>query len=105
MAAVVLLLSWPSGPAAAQEEGAIVGREVDSPSLQPLGGAQVFLRDLEPGTLSGDDGSFRITGVPAGERRVGARGLRPGPRRVPGRQRRSRRATALTMSTRKVSTT
>jgi len=73
LAALFLLLCWPSRPVAAQEEGAIVGQVVDSQSLQPLSGAQVFLPGMELGTLTGDDGSFRITGVPAGGRRIRAR--------------------------------
>ena len=53
---------------AAQQSGVIVGRVVDQDSGSPLAGVTVSIVGLRIGTLSGPDGTFRLTGVPAGER-------------------------------------
>jgi TonB-linked SusC/RagA family outer membrane protein len=58
---------------AAAQEGAIAGQVVDASNAQPLSGVQVFLPDHDLGVLTGQDGQYRITGVPAGEVRVRAR--------------------------------
>lgn len=55
------------------QEGAIEGEVLDSEDLSPVAGAQVFVVDTEIGTLSGNDGQFRITGVPAGRQTIRVR--------------------------------
>ncbi|MFW6192734.1 MAG: TonB-dependent receptor domain-containing protein [Gemmatimonadota bacterium] len=55
------------------QEGTITGRVTSAQDLEPLDGAQVFLPDTDFGTLSDEEGRFRITGVPAGEARVRVR--------------------------------
>src|SRR5919199_4414512 len=57
--AAVLLPSW----AAAQEGATITGR-VTSEAGAPLGSASVFIENMNIGTLTGDDGTYRFT-VPA----------------------------------------
>lgn len=61
-----------AAPAVAQQ-GSVSGRVVDAQSAQPLSGAQVFIPDTEHGTLTGEDGRFRLSGVPAGEYPLRAR--------------------------------
>lgn len=76
LAAAVLVAV--AGPVHAQQ-GTISGTVVDGQDLSPVGGAQVFLPEADLGTLTDDDGSFRITGVPAGQHTVRVRllGYRP----------------------------
>lgn len=67
-AILFLLLLGPSEVRA--QDGVIAGRVVDATSLQPLGDAQVFLPELELGSLTDQEGSFRIGGVPAGRHEI-----------------------------------
>lgn len=57
-------------PAQAQQEGAITGTVIDAESAEPLSGAQVFIEGTEFGTLTDQDGAYRLEGVPAGEAQV-----------------------------------
>lgn len=71
VAATALVLG---GAVAAQaQQGTVAGTVTDQSSLQPLAGAQVFVPGTQLGTLTGQDGKFRITGVPAGTQTVRVR--------------------------------
>jgi iron complex outermembrane receptor protein len=59
----VLLLAWPA--AAAAQDGDITGRVVDE-SATPVQGAQVQVLGARLGSFTRADGTFRISGVPAG---------------------------------------
>jgi TonB-linked SusC/RagA family outer membrane protein len=52
--------------------GTISGRVVDGSTQQPLAGASVILEGTDRGVLTQADGSFLLTGVPAGTHRVRA---------------------------------
>ena len=58
---------------AQQPTGTIAGQVVDSASRQPLPGATVVVEGTRLGTVSRDDGTFTIGGVPAGTYAVRAR--------------------------------
>lgn len=64
VASAVLLLLAVAGVKA--QEGAVTGRVTDESSLAPLAGAQIFLPGTQLGTLTDDEGNYRIPGVPAG---------------------------------------
>lgn len=70
IAAACLLLGAPDASAQA---GAVTGTVTDAGTGEPVSGAQVFIRGTNLGTLSGADGSYRLTGVPAGNRTVRVR--------------------------------
>ncbi|HKK08184.1 MAG TPA: carboxypeptidase-like regulatory domain-containing protein, partial [Gemmatimonadota bacterium] len=59
--------------AARAQEGTVTGQVSDQASLEPLVGAQVFLPGTQLGTLTDDQGHYRITGVPAGSHEVRVR--------------------------------
>jgi TonB-dependent SusC/RagA subfamily outer membrane receptor len=50
-----------TAPLAAQ--GSVSGRVLDAQSLQPLEGVQVAVEDARSGTLTAEDGSFRLDGL------------------------------------------
>src|SRR5688572_29832332 len=50
----------------AQATGTITGRVVDSTGAQPITGVTVVVEGTQRGAVTGGDGTFRITGVPAG---------------------------------------
>lgn len=79
---VAALLALPAAVAA--QQGAITGTVVDQSTSRPLAGAQVFVSGSEIGTLTQQDGTFRLEGVPAGtvELRVSLIGYRDGSRQV-----------------------
>lgn len=66
--ALALALAAPS-PLPAQQ-GAVTGQVTDAQTQEPVTGAQVLVVGEEIGTLTDQDGSYRLTGVPAGEARV-----------------------------------
>lgn len=53
--------------------GTITGRVVDSTTQRPLSGVTVSIEGTARGTATGDDGTFRLSGVPAGNQPVRAR--------------------------------
>jgi TonB-linked SusC/RagA family outer membrane protein len=65
-------LLWAVHLGAQTPTGAITGRVVDSTSQQPLSGVSVRIEGTTRGTLSRDDGSFLLTGLPAGALRLRA---------------------------------
>lgn len=64
---VAIALAALSGPIFAQENGAIQGRVTSRFSAQPLSGVQVVVEGSNLSTLSAADGTYRITGVAAGQ--------------------------------------
>ena len=80
--AAAVLLSLPS--LALAQQGAITGTVVDQSTARPLSGAQVFIAGTEIGTLTEQDGSFRLEGVSTGtvELRASLIGYRDASRQV-----------------------
>ena len=60
------------GPVAAQAGGTITGRVTAAGTGEPVAGAAVRVADTQLGALTGADGRYTITSVPAGSRRVTA---------------------------------
>ena len=71
LASVVALVAAPA--LLEGQTGAVAGEVVDASQLQPVAGAQVFVPGTEIGTLTGEDGTYRLTGVPAGRAEVRVR--------------------------------
>jgi TonB-linked SusC/RagA family outer membrane protein len=69
LAAGVALAFFASTPLAAQQGGTIEGSVTDAQG-RAVGGAQVSIVDSQRGTITAQDGTYRITGVPAGARQV-----------------------------------
>ena len=63
------LLSLSAGAALAQE-GAITGTVTNAQTLAPVNGAQIFIPDMNLGTLTDREGRFRLAPVPAGTHQV-----------------------------------
>jgi outer membrane receptor protein involved in Fe transport len=63
-----------------QDSGAVVGRVTDAKTRAPLAGATVVIAGTPSSATTGDDGSYRIAGVPEGTYTVRARyvGYSPG---------------------------
>jgi TonB-dependent starch-binding outer membrane protein SusC len=55
-----------------QETGTIVGQVVDGATNRPLSGVQMFIAGTNLGALTGQEGRYIITNVPAGEHEVRA---------------------------------
>ena len=62
----ILLGSFSSPVHVEGQQGIIEGRVVDASQLQPVAGAQVSVQGTELGTLTDEDGSYTIRGVPPG---------------------------------------
>ena len=58
---------------AQQPTGTITGQVIDSATRQPIAGVNVVVEGTRLGTITRDDGTFTITGVPAGTHTVRAR--------------------------------
>jgi TonB-linked SusC/RagA family outer membrane protein len=69
MAALPLLLAWP-GDALGQAAGVVRGTVIGATDARPISGAQVELVGTQRGTLTTTDGTYVITGAPAGQREV-----------------------------------
>lgn len=54
----------------AQDAGSITGRVVDGTTQQPLAEVNVLIEGTQRGTLTRNDGSFTLSGVPAGSYRL-----------------------------------
>lgn len=52
------------------QQGAITGQVTASETGDPISGAQVFVRGTDLGTLTGENGRFRLTGVAPGRQTV-----------------------------------
>jgi TonB-dependent starch-binding outer membrane protein SusC len=77
---LILLIGIPvgvmaHGPVHAQTTGTIEGRVLAAGSGQPLAGVQVSVDGLELGALTGEQGRFTISSVPAGDHTVRAERL------------------------------
>lgn len=59
--------------AAQQPTGTITGQVIDSATRQPIAGVNVVVEGTRLGTITRDDGTFTIVGVPAGTHTVRAR--------------------------------
>lgn len=66
IAALVWIAAMAPPSAAAQGTGVVTGSVVDASSQKPLGSVQVQVVGTTRGTITGDDGKFRIAGLPAG---------------------------------------
>lgn len=66
--ALALALAAPSALLA--QQGAVSGQVTDASTGQPVSGAQVFVVDGQAGTLTGEDGNYRLTGVPTGDQQI-----------------------------------
>jgi TonB-dependent starch-binding outer membrane protein SusC len=73
------LWAVPSPLRAQEPTGTITGRVVDATTLQPLAGATVRLRGTQRTTLTGSDGDFVLSDVPAGSHAVLATRIGYGP--------------------------
>ena len=58
---------------AQQPTGTITGQVIDSATRQPLAGVNVVVEGTRLGTITRDDGTFTISGVPAGTHTIRAR--------------------------------
>ena len=63
---VSALVLAPMVAVAQQPAGTITGRVIDRASQQPVAGATVRIVGTQRGAQTGDQGAYRITGVPAG---------------------------------------
>ena len=69
LAAAVVAVAWDAATAGAQQPaaaGTITGRVTEQGSGAPLSAAQVFVVGTTRGSVTGENGSYRILGVPAG---------------------------------------
>jgi TonB-linked SusC/RagA family outer membrane protein len=74
LAGAVLCAAASLNPLGAQQPtGTITGMVVDSATRQPIAGVNVVVEGTRLGTISRDDGTFTIGGVPAGTHTVRAR--------------------------------
>lgn len=74
LAGAVLCAAATLSPLGAQQPtGTITGTVVDSATRQPIAGVNVVVEGTRLGTISRDDGTFTIGGVPAGTHTVRAR--------------------------------
>src|SRR5687767_2076883 len=77
----ILFLAVPS-LAGAQATGTISGRVRDAATAVPLAGVQVRVDGTALGTMTRADGTYTITGVPAGAHFVSARRIGYAPERL-----------------------
>lgn len=74
LAGAILCAAASLSPLSAQQPtGTITGQVIDSATRQPIAGVNVVVEGTRLGTVTRDDGTFTITGVPAGTHTVRAR--------------------------------
>jgi len=74
LAGALFCAAAPLSPLRAQQPtGTITGLVVDSATRQPIAGVNVVVEGTRLGTITRDDGTFTIAGVPAGTHTVRAR--------------------------------
>jgi TonB-linked SusC/RagA family outer membrane protein len=64
---------WTAALGAQTPGGTVTGRVVDSTSHQPLAGVTISVEGTTRGTATQSDGTFRLSGVPAGSQMLRAR--------------------------------
>ncbi|MEX2582555.1 MAG: carboxypeptidase-like regulatory domain-containing protein, partial [Gemmatimonadota bacterium] len=64
------MIFFAGAPVAAQQTGVIAGTVLSQDTGQPLSGVSVVVAGTQQGTLTNEQGGFRITSVPVGEREV-----------------------------------
>lgn len=62
-------------PLLSQQQATITGTVVNATTQQPLGSVQVVIPSLNVGTLSQPDGTYRLTGIPAGTHTLTAQSI------------------------------
>src|SRR3989441_574382 len=70
--ALIGCLLWAVQLSAQDSTGAITGRVIDTTSRQPLSGVRIHVTRSDRSTLTVEDGSFLLGGVPAGIQQVRA---------------------------------
>ena len=70
-----VLAAMPIRSASAQAMGSVRGTVVEAGSRRPVSDVQVLVVGSSLGAVTGGDGTFRLTNVPAGERVLRARRL------------------------------
>ena len=73
VSAIGCLLSVVGASSVFAQQGAITGTVTDAESLRPVAGAQVFVSGTIIGTLTGQEGGYRLESIPAGEATVTVR--------------------------------
>lgn len=86
LSALVLALGSFAEPAAGQQAGRILGRVIEGGTGEALPGAQVVVEGTSLGAITGVDGRYIITGVPAGLQTVRVVSLGYGEKSVTGVQ-------------------
>jgi TonB-linked SusC/RagA family outer membrane protein len=70
VASIAMFLALTPAQASAQQQAAITGSVLDAVSRAPIVATQVQIVGTTRGTTTGDDGRFRIAGLPAGQYQV-----------------------------------
>lgn len=71
MAALLVVAAAPDG-LFAQARGTVTGRVTGSETGAPLSGVQIVVQGTTLGTLTGQNGEYRLTGVPVGRQTIDA---------------------------------
>ena len=80
--AVILTLAILTPAAVWAQAGSVSGQVVDATSMQPISGANVVVVGTQLGTLTGPDGRFQISNVPAGTHQLRASLIGYGPQEM-----------------------
>lgn len=72
VAGAVVALAFSAGTVSAQETGTVTGQVTSEATGEPLSGAQVFIPELNIGSLTQQNGQFLLTSVPVGTHSVSA---------------------------------
>lgn len=79
IAAGTLIAAAGASAPAQTATGAVEGTVTDAGTRRPIASAQVYIVGTQLGSLTGTDGHFRITRIPAGQVQVGVRMIGYGP--------------------------